>query len=122
MPDSNLKPRDLLCLNLIKCPSKIGLTPETTFQYFLLAIDGYSWLCKITGLFSTQTENILQALVYIQIQFFSSNHDTMMNLTMQIQANIYIRKFFVDFCRNHQITMTLAASKHLEMNLLLERT
>ena len=48
-PDTKLKPGKLLCLYLIKSLTKVGLTPDTTYKFYLLAVDGYSRLPKLAG-------------------------------------------------------------------------
>ena len=41
-PDATLQPGQTICLDLIKSPSKISLTTETSFPFYLLAVDAFS--------------------------------------------------------------------------------
>ena len=46
-PNPNLRPGDVLCLDIIKNTSTTSLTPTTMYKYFLLAVDAYSRMPKI---------------------------------------------------------------------------
>jgi len=50
-PDKALKPGQMLCLDLIYSPPKKGLAPETTFKYYILAVDSYSRYPFLQGLY-----------------------------------------------------------------------
>ena len=124
-PDTTLQPGRLLCLDLIKSPTKVGLTPDTTYKFYLLVVDGYSRLPQLAGLISTTTDDIINSLGHIRTQFYKIQEASEFLFTQRIQTDFgsaFTSDKFITFCRNNSITVTYAAPKHLEMNSILERT
>ena len=125
-PDEKMLPGQKLCMDLISSPSKIGITPETSFPFYLLIVDGYSRMPKLAGLLHTTADDIIRAIQLIRTQLLQIKTPTTdISIPERIQADfgsIFTSKAFLDFCRKQNIKITLAAPKHLEMNSLLGRT
>ena len=124
-PDPNLQPGQKLCLDIIKSPHKISVTQETSYPYYLLAVDAFSRLPKMHGLFNINTDSIISALQYIRTQLLHIKKDTNVLLTDRIQSDfgsVFTSEKFQQYCLHNQLKLTLAAPKHLEMNSILERT
>ena len=95
------------------------------YKFFLLAVDAYSRMPKIKGLYGVTTSEIIEALQYIQVQLFNLKFNTEIHITNRIQADfgtVFTSSTFQQFCINNKFKLTLASPKHLEMNSILERT
>ena len=66
-PNPKLKPGDVICLDIIRNTSRASLTPSTMYTYFLLAVDTYSRMPQIKGLYGVSTSEIIDALKFIQV-------------------------------------------------------
>ena len=80
----NLKPGQMICLDMIKNNTSSSITPSTSFSHFLMAVDAYSCLPKLHGLFGVTTSKIISALKYIQVQLYNLKYNTEVHLTDQI--------------------------------------
>ena len=124
-PDKALKPGQSLCLDLIYSPSKRGLTPETTFKHYILAVDAYSRYPFLQGLLCTKAVDVIQAVKFICSQMLNYVGQTQIVLTKRIQADygsVFTSEDFQKLCIDSNCRLTVAAPKHLEMNSIVERT
>ena len=86
----NLKPGQILYLDIIKNTSSTSITPSTSFSYFLLAVDAYSCLPKLHDLFGVTTSEIITALKYVQVQLYNLKINIEVHPTDFIQVNFGI--------------------------------
>ena len=72
--DTSLKPGQILCLDIVQNPTKCtGLTQDTNFKYYLLAVDKFSLFPFLVGLLDVKADTIIIALQYIRTQLLPSN-------------------------------------------------
>ena len=121
----NLKAGQIICLDMIKNTASSSITPSISFSDFLMAVDVYSCLPKLNGLFGVTTSEIISVLKYIQVQLYNLKYNTEVHLTDRIQADygtVFTSESCQNFCINNKFKLTLALPKYLEMNPILERT
>ena len=88
-------------------------------------MDGYSRLPKLAGLVSTAAGDIIHTLGHICTQLYRIHEESEFQFTQRIQTDfgsVFTSIKLMNFCRNNSITITYAAPKHLEMNLILKQT
>ena len=85
--NTNLKPGQIICLDIIKNNTSSSNTPSTAFSHFLMAVDAYSRLPKIHGLFGVTASEVITTLKYIQVQLYNLKYNSEIHLTDRIQAD-----------------------------------
>ena len=125
-PDPSLKPGQILCFDIVQNPEKCtGLTQDTTFKYYLLAVDKFSRFPFLVGLLDIKADTVVMALKYIQTQLISSDVKSVIVPVSRLQSDygsVFTSETFLTYALNNNSRLTLAAPKHLEMNSVFGRT
>ena len=125
-PNQSIHPGQILCIDIVKNPAKCpGLTQDTTFPSYLLAVDKFSRFPFIVGLFNVKVDTIIIALQYIRTQLLRTSVPCNLVPVSRIQSDygsVFTSETFLTYTLNTNCHLTLAAPKHLEMNSVLERT
>ena len=84
-PDPNLKAGQVIYLDLIYSPSKIGLTNNTTFTHYLLMVDKFSRRPFLHGLLNSSATEIIRAVTYLLRQYFPTSTNSDLDICKRIQ-------------------------------------
>ena len=124
-PNPDLKPGSVFCVDIEKSPSKISITPESTYPYYLFLVDKYSRRPFIQGVTSVSAASIISAIKYVLSQYFNQEKNSELTIMKRCQSDygsVFTSTEFEEFCKNESFKHTMASPKHLEMNSILERT
>ena len=123
--DPSLKPGQVLCMDLVYNPSKVSITQDSYYKFYLLVVDKYSRYPFLVGINSASSEQIINALKYIKSQHLQSTVNNDLVPTTRFQSDygkIFTSEEFGKFTIDCNCALTLASPKHLEMNSIVERT
>ena len=83
----NMKPGDIICLDIIKNTSTLSVTQSTMYPFFLLAVNAFSRMPKLQELQGFSASEIIDALKFILVQLYNLEFNTVIHITERIQAD-----------------------------------
>jgi hypothetical protein len=127
--NNDVKPGQMVFLDIQKNPFQHWLTSKSHFKYFLLAVDTASRFPVLIGLNVITSTSVIKALQYYRAEYvpaeLHNNLDFASNTLTHVRAdagNQFVSQEFRDDCNSAGIRLSLAAPHHQEMNGIVERT
>ena len=115
-------PFTCIFVDVIPNPAVPGLYVSTTFPFSLLVVEPRSKFKWFLGMIDATTETIIETLQQYRadIQNLTNTHE--LSYIRTDAGSQFLSTEFRDYCRQNQINLTCAASKHQEMNAYCEST
>ncbi len=101
-----------------------GLTPATSYAFYLFIVDAYSRYACLYGLSDKSTHAVVQALQLYEADHKPTQEYGYINLD-RIRTDAgsqFTSAEFCQYCIDHKIQLSIAAPKKLQQNHLAERT
>lgn len=114
-------PFELLFMDVIPTPRLHALTPSTAFPTSLLIVDAHSRYSMFVGLPKTDTTNIVNAIQHYFTRTRTIGRTTKIQYFRLDAGSYFTSAPFAQWCREHNIHVSIAAPHHQEMNSIVER-
>jgi len=118
------RPGEYVFLDILHPVLATGLTPASTYAFYLIIVDAYSRYVLVHGIPNKSIEAVIQAIEQYQADNKPAQLYGYVNLTKiwSDAGSQFTSREFADFCRKRQIHLSLAAPKKQYQNHLAERT